>query len=162
MKGCKHPAGSVSRQKRLPHHTLCSPRCLEKADLEYLSNTAGHVTVQVEPIHPDLKQFGTDVERIEMKFSEFPDGLKQEGGEPSSFSRAPTSTSLLHQHPLRSSWKSIQGRCCTFPLRGGTKSPPPPTTKKVMSTWCSTTGSTFLMGWGISKNLIDMKPSGGS
>jgi len=42
---------------------------------------AGHVTVQVEPIYPDLKQFGTDVEQIEMKFSEFLEGLKQEEGE---------------------------------------------------------------------------------
>lgn len=54
---------------------------LEKTDLEYLSEKAGHVTVQVEPIHPEFKQFGTDVERIEMKFSEFLDGLKQEDGE---------------------------------------------------------------------------------
>ena len=37
--------------------------------------------VQVEPIHPEFKQFGTDVERIEMKFSEFLDGLKREDGE---------------------------------------------------------------------------------
>jgi len=58
-----------------------SSRRLEKTDLEYLSEKAGHVTVQVEPIHPESKQFGTDVERIEMKFSEFLDGLKQEDGE---------------------------------------------------------------------------------
>ena len=54
---------------------------MEKTDLEYLSEKAGHVAVQVEPIHPDLKQFGTDVERIEMKFSEFLEGLKQGDGE---------------------------------------------------------------------------------
>jgi hypothetical protein len=64
--------------------SFCPPRltrCLEKDRLEYLSKKAGHETVQVEPIHPDLKQFGTDVERIEMKFSEFLEGLKQEDGE---------------------------------------------------------------------------------
>ena len=49
--------------------------------MEYLSKKAGHVTVQVEPIHPEFKQFGTDVERVETKFSEFLDGLKQEDGE---------------------------------------------------------------------------------
>ena len=49
--------------------------------MEYLSQKAGHVTVQVEPIHPESKQFGTDAERVEMKFSEFLDGLKQEDGE---------------------------------------------------------------------------------
>ena len=58
-----------------------SSRCSEKTDLEYLSKKAGHVTVQVEPIHPDSKQFGTDLERVEAKFSEFLDGLKQEDGE---------------------------------------------------------------------------------
>jgi len=58
-----------------------SSRCLEKTDLEYLSKKAGHVTVQVEPIHPKFKQFGTDVERVEVKFSEFLEGLKQEDGE---------------------------------------------------------------------------------
>lgn len=56
-------------------------KCLEKTDLEYLSTKAGHVLVQVEPIHPEFKQFGTDVERIEMKFSEFLGGLKQKDGE---------------------------------------------------------------------------------
>jgi hypothetical protein len=54
---------------------------LEKTDLEYLSQKAGYATVQVEPIHPEFKQFGTGVERIEMKFSEFLEGLKQEDGE---------------------------------------------------------------------------------
>ena len=49
--------------------------------MEYLSKKAGHVTVQVEPIHPEFKQFGTDVERVEVKFSEFLDGLKREDGE---------------------------------------------------------------------------------
>ena len=49
--------------------------------MEYLSEKAGHVTVQVEPIHPESKQFGTDVERVEMAFSAFLDGLKQEDGE---------------------------------------------------------------------------------
>lgn len=49
--------------------------------MEYLSKKAGHAIVRVEPIHPELKQFGTDVERIEMKFSEFLDGLKKEDGE---------------------------------------------------------------------------------
>jgi len=49
--------------------------------LEYLSKKAGHATVQVEPIHQESKQFGTDVERVEMKFSEFLDGLRQEDGE---------------------------------------------------------------------------------
>ena len=49
--------------------------------MEYLSEKAGHATVQVEPIHPESKQFGTDVERVEMTFSEFLDGLKQEDGE---------------------------------------------------------------------------------
>jgi hypothetical protein len=53
---------------------------LEKTDLEYLAQKAGHATVQVEPIHPEFKQFGTDVERVEMKFSEFLDGLKREDG----------------------------------------------------------------------------------
>ena len=65
----------------------CSPpgethlRRLEKTDLEYLSKKAGHVMVQVEPIHPESKQFGTDIERIDMKFSEFLEGLKREDGE---------------------------------------------------------------------------------
>jgi len=58
-----------------------SSRCSEKTDLEYLSRKAGHVTVQIEPIHPESKQFGTDVERVEAKFSEFLDGLRQEDGE---------------------------------------------------------------------------------
>ncbi|KAF9652069.1 Clavaminate synthase-like protein [Thelephora ganbajun] len=49
--------------------------------LGYLSKRAGHTTVQVEPIHPGSKQFGTDAKRVEMKFSEFLDGLKQEDGE---------------------------------------------------------------------------------
>ena len=49
--------------------------------MEYLSKKAGHVSVRVEPIHPESKQFGTDVERVEVKFSEFLDGLKQEHGE---------------------------------------------------------------------------------
>ena len=49
--------------------------------MEYLSKKAGHITVQVEPIHPEFKHFGTDVERVETKFSEFLDGLKQEDGE---------------------------------------------------------------------------------
>ena len=53
----------------------------KKTNLEYLSKKAGHVTVQVEPVHPETKQFGTDVERVEMKFSEFLDGLEQEDGE---------------------------------------------------------------------------------
>ena len=66
---------------------LCSPpagihsRLPEKTDLEYLSKKAGHVIVQVEPIHPEFKRFGTDAERIDMRFSEFLDGLKQEDGE---------------------------------------------------------------------------------
>lgn len=54
---------------------------LKKTDLEYLSKKAGHVTVRVEPIHLESKQFGTDAERVEMKFSEFLDGLEQEDGE---------------------------------------------------------------------------------
>ena len=58
-----------------------SSGCLEKTDLEYLSEKAGHATVQVEPIHPESKQFGTDVERVEMTFSEFLDGLKRGDGE---------------------------------------------------------------------------------
>ena len=79
MRGFKLPAGFV-----LAHPSLISrgsSRCLEKTDLEYLSKKAGHITVQVEPIHPESKQFGTDVERVEAKFSEFLDGLKQEDGE---------------------------------------------------------------------------------
>ena len=54
---------------------------MEKTDLEYLSKKAGDVKVHVEPLHPEFRQFGTDVERIGMKFSEFLDGLKQEDGE---------------------------------------------------------------------------------
>ncbi|KAF9649039.1 hypothetical protein BDM02DRAFT_3186571 [Thelephora ganbajun] len=42
---------------------------------------ADHATVQVEPIHLGSKQFGTDAKRVEMEFSEFLDGLKQEDGE---------------------------------------------------------------------------------
>ena len=49
--------------------------------MEYLSKKAGHATVQVEPIHPETKQFGTDIERVEMEFSEFLDGLKKGDGE---------------------------------------------------------------------------------
>ena len=62
----------------IPHD---SRRSWEKTDLEYLSKKAGHVNVQVEPIHPNLKQFGTDVERVETTFSEFLDGLNREDGE---------------------------------------------------------------------------------
>ena len=91
-----------------------------------------------------------------------------EDGEPSSFSRIPTS--LLHKHlslpttatptasdspqnstfpkpPLRSSWKSIRARCFTSLPRGGTKSLPPlRTTAAVTSIWHSTTGFTLLTG----------------
>lgn len=69
----------ASRWVRTPRFPIFrdSSRCFKKTDLDYLSGKAGHVTVQVEPIHPESKQFGTDVERVEVKFSEFLDGLKQ-------------------------------------------------------------------------------------
>ena len=85
LKGLIQDEGfQVPRWVRVPPYVFRfrnSSSCLEKTDLEYLSKKAGHVTVQVESIHPESKQFGTDVERVEMKFSDFLDGLKQEDGE---------------------------------------------------------------------------------
>ena len=82
MKSSKLLAGSVPFSTSLfAFESRDSSSCWEKTDLEYLSKKAGHVTVQVEPIHPESKQFGTDLERVGMTFSEFIGGLKQEDGE---------------------------------------------------------------------------------
>ena len=107
-----------------------------------------------------------------------------EGEEPSSFSRIPTS--LLHPHlslPTTATSADSEtstkidlskatmpfvveidpGRCLTSPLRGGMKSPfPPPITARVTFTWRSITGTTLLTGWRISRSLIEMKSSGGT
>jgi hypothetical protein len=78
-------AFQASRWVRVPPYVFLPsethPDVWKKTDLGYLSEKAGHETVQVEPIHPESKQFGTDVDRFEVKFSEFLDGLKQEDGE---------------------------------------------------------------------------------
>ncbi|PIL26363.1 hypothetical protein GSI_12119 [Ganoderma sinense ZZ0214-1] len=49
-------------------------------DLSYLSKKAGDVEVMVEPIHPTANQYGTDVERIAMKFREFLAKLRSDDG----------------------------------------------------------------------------------
>ncbi|KZT05153.1 Clavaminate synthase-like protein [Laetiporus sulphureus 93-53] len=49
-------------------------------DLNYLASKAGDVEVLVEPMHASIRQFGTDVQRIPMRFRNFLDSLKQEDG----------------------------------------------------------------------------------
>ena len=51
-----------------------------QTDLSYLSKKAGNIEVMVEPIHPTANQYGTDVERISMKFREFLAKLRSDGG----------------------------------------------------------------------------------
>ena len=51
-----------------------------QTDLSYLSKKAGNVEVMVEPIHPTANQYGTDVERISMKFREFLAKLQSDDG----------------------------------------------------------------------------------
>ncbi|GJE92988.1 cupin-like domain-containing protein [Phanerochaete sordida] len=50
------------------------------ADLDYLASKAGEREVLVEPMHPDAHQFGTDVERVNMKFGDFLKSLQSEDG----------------------------------------------------------------------------------
>ncbi|EKM52738.1 uncharacterized protein PHACADRAFT_211957 [Phanerochaete carnosa HHB-10118-sp] len=50
------------------------------ADLDYLASKAGERDVLVEPMHPEARQFGTDVERVSMKFKDFLKSLKSEEG----------------------------------------------------------------------------------
>ncbi|KAI1787097.1 Clavaminate synthase-like protein [Ganoderma leucocontextum] len=49
-------------------------------DMFYLSQKAGDVVVTVEPIHPTANQYGTDVERISMKFRDFLAKLRIDDG----------------------------------------------------------------------------------
>ncbi|KAM5534131.1 hypothetical protein V8D89_012151 [Ganoderma adspersum] len=49
-------------------------------DLSYLSKKAGNVEVMVEPIHPTANQYGTDVERISIRFREFLAKLRSDDG----------------------------------------------------------------------------------
>jgi hypothetical protein len=53
---------------------------LTKADLDYLASKAGESDVLVEPMHPTAQQFGTDVERVNMKFKDFLESLKNDAG----------------------------------------------------------------------------------
>ncbi|KAH8093103.1 Clavaminate synthase-like protein [Cristinia sonorae] len=48
--------------------------------LGYLTETAGNVTVMVEPIHPSSNQYGTDVERVPMLFKDFLSSLQSPDG----------------------------------------------------------------------------------
>lgn len=49
-----------------------------KTDLSYLAEKAGDSQVLIEPMHPESRQFGTDVERVPVTFREFLDSLKKD------------------------------------------------------------------------------------
>ena len=51
-----------------------------KTDLDALSSKAGDSDVLVEPMHPTAQQFGTDVERVNIKFKDFLQSLRKEKG----------------------------------------------------------------------------------
>ena len=51
-----------------------------KADLDYLASKAGESDVLVEPMHPIAKQFGTNAERVNMKFKDFLKSLRSKKG----------------------------------------------------------------------------------
>lgn len=64
--------------QRVSHpNTICTK--LLKTDLNYLASKAGDRDVLVEPMHPTAQQFGTDVERVSMKFGDFLESLKKDG-----------------------------------------------------------------------------------
>lgn len=52
----------------------------KKTDLSYLSSKAGETQVQVEPIHTESQQYGTNVERVSMPFKEFLGSLASQDG----------------------------------------------------------------------------------
>ena len=45
-----------------------------------MSSKAGQKDVLVEPIHPTSQQFGTDVERVNVKFKDFVNSLRKDEG----------------------------------------------------------------------------------
>lgn len=51
-----------------------------KTDLSYLAEKAGDSQVLIEPMHPESRQFGTDVERIPVTFREFLQSLQKGDG----------------------------------------------------------------------------------
>lgn len=51
-----------------------------KTDLDALSSKAGDRDVLVEPMHPTTQQFGTDVERVAVKFRDFLQSLRKDKG----------------------------------------------------------------------------------
>lgn len=53
---------------------------LAKTDLDYLSLKAGKENVLVEPMHPTARQFGTDIERVNVKFKDFIKSLRGDEG----------------------------------------------------------------------------------
>lgn len=53
---------------------------LTKTDLDYLSLKAGNENILVEPMHPTARQFGTGVERVNVKFKDFIRSLREDEG----------------------------------------------------------------------------------
>ncbi|OBZ74962.1 JmjC domain-containing protein 4 [Grifola frondosa] len=49
-------------------------------DLDYLASKAGDTEVMVEPMHPTVHQFGTDVKRVSIPFRDFLTSLRKETG----------------------------------------------------------------------------------